>query len=319
MLVVVAGWLPACTPAEPHALAGDAVAGQVVSLHGDAWARRSQDHAARRALQVAAEIFADDVVTTGPRGEVIIELAHNRARWTLGPGQSRRVDASLAWNATPSRTSDRQLAAGEDRTAAGGRHAEPSATTVAAAPDGDQAPAESTSRGSPGGRAAPGRPEELAPAAAPTAELAAPAAEPRPAASASPPAPQKRQPAPARSRSRPSDKLALDVADSQPAIGGASSREPRRARSGTGRSRGDVLRTVEQLRPKLKRCATAHAGTGQTIVVKLTIAPDGKVTAATVDGERATSPLGRCVVQVIQTGSFSPAHASQTLDLPIAL
>ncbi|MCB9563422.1 MAG: hypothetical protein H6708_23730 [Kofleriaceae bacterium] len=98
---------------EPGVAAGDVreVAGAVAAIRGDA----------RRILAVGDEVSGDDVIETGADGQVVIELRHNGARWSLGPSQSRRVAESAAWNAP--RQAGGAGGAGE-RTAAAGREGE---------------------------------------------------------------------------------------------------------------------------------------------------------------------------------------------------
>lgn len=73
-----------------------------------------------RALAVDDTVAAGERVTTGPDGDVIIELRHNHVRWHLGPDQAKTPMEAAAWSAPPP-------AAGEvsgDRTSVAGRHAE---------------------------------------------------------------------------------------------------------------------------------------------------------------------------------------------------
>jgi hypothetical protein len=46
---------------------------------------------------VGAVVAADDVVTTGSDGRIMIELAHNLAHWQLGPNKQQKVADSIAW------------------------------------------------------------------------------------------------------------------------------------------------------------------------------------------------------------------------------
>lgn len=112
---------------KPAASAGPA--GEVVSATGDVHATRGGE---RRALAVGGDVFADDEVETGTSGSIAILLRHNGAMWELGPGARRRVDQSVAWKAAPGSGAGLD---GDDpgRTAAAGRHEEPSADDRAAA------------------------------------------------------------------------------------------------------------------------------------------------------------------------------------------
>lgn len=83
-------------------------------------------------------VGADDLIDTAADGSVTIELAHNLARWELGPDKHVRVRESLAWK-EPKRTEP--VAQVEQDTVAAGRPAERSAaTTVASNATDDKAP-----------------------------------------------------------------------------------------------------------------------------------------------------------------------------------
>lgn len=74
-------------------------------------------------------VGADDVIDTGTDGSITIELAHNLARWELGPGKHVRVRESLAWK-EPKRSEP--VASVEQDSVAAGRPAERSAATTVA-------------------------------------------------------------------------------------------------------------------------------------------------------------------------------------------
>ena len=50
-------------------------------------------------LAVGSTVKSDDVIETGADGNVVIELAHNQARWELGPNSKKKPTESLAWTA----------------------------------------------------------------------------------------------------------------------------------------------------------------------------------------------------------------------------
>jgi hypothetical protein len=109
---------------QPGAPAGKVVevAGTVTVHHGEAAAP----------LAAGASVAADDVIETGGDGHVAIELAHNLARWELGPNKRERVADSLAWNLP---RADHPAKPVEHDTMAAGRPAERSAAgTTATAP-----------------------------------------------------------------------------------------------------------------------------------------------------------------------------------------
>lgn len=132
---------------------------------------------AGKPLSKGATVAADDVVETGTDGHVIIELAHNQARWELGPDKHEKVSASLAWSLAKNTGTAKPV---DQDTSAAGRPAERSAadTSVTATKNGtadqDQKKA------------------EVAPAQAPAAM--APAATTAPTTGSSPPPPPAAQP-----------------------------------------------------------------------------------------------------------------------------
>ncbi len=105
----------------PGAPAGDirAVAGTVMA---------TRDGVAR-GLAVGDVVSGDDVIATGPDGDISIELRHNGAIWNLGAGLSRRVADAAAWNAP---RKQHEGGATGDRSAAAGRHGEREAADTAA-------------------------------------------------------------------------------------------------------------------------------------------------------------------------------------------
>src|SRR5439155_25103215 len=127
-----------------------------------------------KAVAVGDTVGADDEIETGTDGRVVIVLAHNSARWELGPNKKEKVAASIAWNLPKQDGTAKPV---DQDTSAAGRPAERNAaeTTVSAA-----APA-----------AQPERADQAAPRApAPSAQAAqAASAQAAQAASASPPPP----------------------------------------------------------------------------------------------------------------------------------
>ena len=101
------------------------VAGQV-TVHG-------------KPLAVGDTVGADDEIATGADGRAVIVLAHNGARWELGPNKTQKVAASIAWNLPKQ---DGNAKAVDQDTAAAGRPAERSAAeTTTMAPEAQNAPA----------------------------------------------------------------------------------------------------------------------------------------------------------------------------------
>ena len=114
-----------------QAAANAAPAGRVIAIGGAVTARRSAQGATARTLSLTDDVFGDDQVETAAEASVTIALLHNNARWALGPSQSRRVDASLAWRA-PRTSNEAVLARGpvDLGTAAAGRHSEQEAAST---------------------------------------------------------------------------------------------------------------------------------------------------------------------------------------------
>ena len=96
-------------------------AGSVVDVTGNVTV-------AGKPLSKGATVAADDVVDTGSDGHVVIELAHNNARWDLGPGKHEKVSASLAWTLAKNEGTAKPV---DQDTSAAGRPAERSAADTA--------------------------------------------------------------------------------------------------------------------------------------------------------------------------------------------
>jgi hypothetical protein len=115
--VIACGVAPACgNKSDAPAAQPGAVAGKVLEVSGSVKVGAKQ-------LAVGDRVNTDDVIETGADGNVVIELAHNQARWELGPGRKVRPTESLAW------THERHgsAAAVDQDTSAAGRPAERSA------------------------------------------------------------------------------------------------------------------------------------------------------------------------------------------------
>jgi hypothetical protein len=108
---------PACgnKDSAPAAQPG-AVAGKVVEVSGSV-------NVGGKPLAVGDPVKTDDTIVTGTDGSVAIELAHNGARWELGPNHKGRPMDAPVWSAAK-----RDKAASVDQdTSAAGRPAERSA------------------------------------------------------------------------------------------------------------------------------------------------------------------------------------------------
>src|SRR5436190_9111327 len=71
-------------PPAAKAAAADGPAGVVVHVAGEVTAARPGEQP--RPLEQDAAVSADDTITTGPDGEVSIQLTHNKVRWDVGSG-----------------------------------------------------------------------------------------------------------------------------------------------------------------------------------------------------------------------------------------
>ncbi|MEO8550208.1 MAG: hypothetical protein ABI678_09540 [Kofleriaceae bacterium] len=127
---------PACGSKDsaPAAQPG-AVAGKVLEVSGSV-------NVGGKPLAAGDPVKTDDTIVTGADGHVAIELAHNGARWELGPNHKGRPMDAPVWSAAK-----RDKAASVDQdTSAAGRPAERSAAENAAsaaqtgAPKGGGAP-----------------------------------------------------------------------------------------------------------------------------------------------------------------------------------
>jgi hypothetical protein len=113
--------------------AATATAGRVLDVAGKVTVAGKQ-------LAKGDSVGADDVIDTGVDGSVTIELAHNLARWELGPDKHVRVRESLAWK-EPKRTEP--VAQVEQEAASAGRPAERAAAGTVASSDTNDKPTKS--------------------------------------------------------------------------------------------------------------------------------------------------------------------------------
>jgi len=160
--------------------------GKVVEITGKVTATRGT---VTRDLDASSTVSGDDVITTAGDGRVTILLAHNNAKWDLGPNKREQVSTSMAWKLAKV---DAPAGTVDETSTAAGRHAERSAAngeSAAGAARTERAPAPTTAttgaQGAPaaadeadGTRAAPGGPPTGGGGEAP------PAAQPMPSAEA---------------------------------------------------------------------------------------------------------------------------------------
>jgi hypothetical protein len=154
--VIACGVAPACgNKTDAPAAQPGAVAGKVLEVAGSVKVGAKQ-------LAVGDRVNTDDVIETGADGNVVIELAHNQARWELGPGHKVRPTESLAWT----QEAHGSAAQVDQDTSAAGRPAERSAADTST----------SAKTGAPGAAAPSAAEPPPPPTAQPAPSAAAPAA-----------------------------------------------------------------------------------------------------------------------------------------------
>lgn len=104
-----------------------ATVGKVIEITGKVTATRGT---ATRDLDASSTVSGDDVITTTGDGRVTILLAHNNAKWALGPNKHEQVAQSMAWQLAKA---DAPATPVDETTTAAGRHAERTAATGEAA------------------------------------------------------------------------------------------------------------------------------------------------------------------------------------------
>ena len=307
-------------PAAPAVVPG-AVVGKVVELTGAVTATRGGQP---RPLAANAEVRGDDTISTAQDGRVVIVLAHNNARWELGPNRTQLVSQSMAWG-LPRQEGGAQTV--DEVTTAAGRHAERSAATGGAS-------SESSER------------TRAEPVAAPAAEPVAAPVAPAPGAPGPPPAetvvaqptpPADKRPArtavPAKPSSVPRGANATSVADDEGGTTAKGDAQVVAATRGPGAGEADssavkakqakevhavkAAEPVDQLQPilaqeheALQACLDKSKLTKLTIVVKVV---GGKATIELSDSA-ATAADRRCFAGIAQRIKLAgPASSTVTL------
>lgn len=92
--------------------------GKVVEITGKVTATRGT---VTRDLDASSTVSGDDVIETAGDGRVTILLAHNNAKWDLGPNKHEQVSTSMAWKLAKV---DAPAGPVDETTTAAGRHAE---------------------------------------------------------------------------------------------------------------------------------------------------------------------------------------------------
>lgn len=304
--------------AEPGVAAGKVieVKGAVTLKHGDA----------TRPLAAGESVEGDDTVITGADGNVVIELAHNAARWELGPNKQQRVRESIAWKAAKSTGPVQHV---EQDTAAAGRPAERNAAgTVATADVEEAAPA-------PAAEAAPMPQAAMAPPEPAREEAKAPRPARRRAAAAAPqeeaaPAEAAMESAPApvadvavgggtRGGARVIAKAAPPAPPPPPAPGGGSLQSVGKGAGGGGTSGAagagapnptSVRSLLAGKQSQLKMCLADHTDEVKLVVEVSAGKPTVKLTSKT----EVSARLEGCVNKVVKMISFE-GDGSGTLVL----
>jgi hypothetical protein len=186
---------------DPPAAQPGVSAGKVVELTGKVTATRGTDV---RTLTEGGEISSDDVIDTAADSRVVILVAHNNARWDLGPNKHGKVADSLAWTAAKV---DRPAAAVKEETSTAGRYADKNAATTATttARNKDESEPDMLPKGGPVPEPTSGQPSPGAPAQ--------PSPPPPPPALERPAAPMPTKAAPRMESAKPRPRATQDTAD----------------------------------------------------------------------------------------------------------
>jgi len=109
-------------------------AGKVIEVTGTVTVRHGD---VARPLAAGQTVEGDDTIETGADGHVVIELAHNNAKWELGANKKQIVKDSMAWKLAKSEATAKAI---DQETSAAGRPAERSAASNSATAPAETAP-----------------------------------------------------------------------------------------------------------------------------------------------------------------------------------
>jgi len=295
--------LASCKDDAPAASA-TAAAGKVVEVTG-----KVTDNGA--ALAAGDAVRDADVIDTGTDGHIVIELAHNQARWELGPNKHQKVSDSIAWN-LPKQDATKPV---EQNTAAAGRNAERSA-----------ADSTSTTTPAPGGVATAAAP----PAPADTATGGggappAPPSKPAPKAAKEPPSPPPPPPPPVEAARAPDvapkDSSAVDdrkaevrtrggvvKGDVATGKGAPVTPDPLLDKRATGKSAHDVLADASFA---LAKCLAV----GQRLKLTVKVAASGRPTIAIDASETPSAAARTCLDGKVKKLTFPSVATEVSIDL----
>lgn len=287
-------------------VAAGAPAGTVVQVSGTVVATREGKP---RDLVSGGVVYGDDEIATSSDGSVVIELAHNGARWSLEGDARARVDRSAAWGLARQAGTTKAV---DHATSAAGREGERTAADT-------RATTEATA-------AAPGLAETGAPTAPATTP---PAVESRPALRDSPPPPPEQrvrskgeiggiggatpEPVESEKQDRPAPKRAAPRSAIAPAVEPAPELERDSKRAAITTAPADpaqVRALVVAQRAELAKCLAASAP-------RLTLALRVSAGAPTFElrGGTATEEVRRCIAGVVARIAFPSTDADVTLEL----
>jgi hypothetical protein len=294
--------LASCKDDAPAAPA-TASAGKVVEVTG-----KVTDNGA--ALKAGDGVREADVIDTGTDGHIVIELAHNQARWELGPNKHQKVSESIAWN-LPKQDATKPV---EQNTAAAGRNAERSAadstSTTTPAPGGAPtvAAAPATADPAAGGGAA----QPVQPPPPPKPVLAQKASKEPP-----PPPPVEAARAPdvnpkdavtddaKKTEVRTRGAIKGDVATGQAA---AAKPDPLADKGPAGKSAHDVLADASFA---LAKCLAI----GQRLKLTVKVAANGKPTIAIDASETPSATARACLDGKVKKLTFPSVATEVSIDL----
>jgi hypothetical protein len=281
-------------------------AGKVLEVKGAVTVKHGPD---TKPLAVGDSVEGEDTVITGADGNVVIELAHNSARWELGANKSQRVRDSIAWNAKKATAQEIDQA-----TAAAGRPAERSAAGTVAM-EGEAAMAEAPPAAAPAPAPAPPKADDDmtskgdAPKAPPRRRMASKSAAPSPAPEAAmapaPPPPPPPAPEPTDDEFRPA-RTRGPIAKAAPPPKTESAAATAAAPPGpSGGAAAPPPTPTQQLRASsdaLKKCMTDHGAKDEIMLV--VDVSGGKGTAKITSKSAVSAALDQCMAGVVSGISF---------------
>jgi hypothetical protein len=297
--------LASCKDDAPAAPA-TASAGKVVEVTG-----KVTDNGAP--LHAGDAVREADVIDTGTDGHIVIELAHNQARWELGPNKHQKVSESIAWN-LPKQDATKPV---EQNTAAAGRNAERSA-----------ADSTSTTTPAPGGAptvAAPPAPADTATGggggAPPTQPVPPPKPVPSPKTAKEPPPPPPPPVEAARAPEvSPKDSFSDDTKKTEVRTRGAvkgdvatgqgapAKPDPLADKGPAGKSAHDVLADASFA---LAKCLAI----GQRLKLTVKVAANGKPTIAIDASESPSATARACLDGKVKKLTFPTVATEVSIDL----